>query len=76
MTAPVLRIEAPSDAQIRYIRGLCDEHGHEFPEAVFSKAEASEIIAAILHRQYDPAFYALGAPTYYGADADDSDVPF
>jgi hypothetical protein len=76
VTAPALRIEAPSDAQLRYIRGLCDEHGVEFPEVVFSKGEASEIIGAIQRRQYDPAFYALNAPTYYGADADDSDVPF
>lgn len=53
----LLRIEAPSDAQLAYIAGLCEERGLDFPPAVYSKCEASEIIAAILQRQYDPDYY-------------------
>lgn len=72
----LLTVEAPSDAQLRYIAGLCEERGLDHPAAIYSKAEASEIIEAILRRQYDPAFYGVTAPTSYGLDADDSDVPF
>lgn len=69
-------IEAPTDAQLLTIRHMCDERDLPRPEAVFSKAEASEIITAISLGQYDPDFYALAAPTYYGLDTEANDVPF
>jgi hypothetical protein len=37
-------ILAPTDAQLSYIAGLCDERGLEAPQVVASKQEASEII--------------------------------
>lgn len=52
-----LRIEAPSDAQLALIARLCREQGWELPEAVASKAEASEIISAMLASTYDPTRY-------------------
>jgi hypothetical protein len=70
------RIEAPTDAQLLTIRHMCAERELPRPEVVFSKKEASEIISAISLGQYDPAFYTLGAGTYYGLDTDASDVPF
>lgn len=70
-----LVIVAPTDAQLAYIASPCEERGLE-PPVVYSKADASECIAAILAHQYDPAFYALGAPTFYGQDATYDDVPF
>lgn len=60
MTA--VAIVAPSDAQLAYIAGLCDERGVPFPAAIHSKAEASASIAAILRREYDPAQFEPGAP--------------
>lgn len=56
MTARTL-IEAPSDAQLAYIAGLCEDRGLPLPEAVASKQEASAIIDAIRERRYDPADY-------------------
>lgn len=64
-------IVAPSDSQLDYIRDRCEARGLEPPDVVYSKTEASEIIDAILHRQYDPDFYSLHAPTYYGLGCDD-----
>lgn len=52
-------LEAPSDAQLAYIRDLCERRSLVPPEAVASKQEASAIIAAILHGSYDPDEYAL-----------------
>lgn len=69
-----LRIEAPTDAQLAYIASLCREQGLEPPGAVYSKAEASEIIGAMRASTYRADDYA--AP---GADAlldDYPDVPF
>lgn len=80
MTAVV--IVAPTDAQLAYIRSLCVERGHEFPPAVHSKAEASEIIEAIGRGQYDHRHYAPShlAAEYGYDDLDpewsDDDVPF
>lgn len=62
-----LTVIAPSDAQLLYIAGLCAERGLERPAAVYSKAEASEIIAAILQGQYDPADYQPASPGFNGA---------
>lgn len=61
MTAPALRIEAPSDAQLRYIRGLCDEYGWQHPDAVASKVEASAIIAAMKDGSYRASDYEWNA---------------
>jgi len=52
-----LTIEAPTDAQLDYIAGLCADRGLVFPAAVYSKAEASEIIDAIRQGRYDPDAY-------------------
>lgn len=65
----MLTLEPPSDAQLRYIRDLCDERGADFPDAVASKQEASLIISEILNRTYDPARYACPFKEY-------DDVPF
>jgi hypothetical protein len=65
----MLTIEAPSDAQLRYITGLCEERGLVPPAVVASKQEASEIIRAILERSYDPSRYVYP----FG---DGEDVPF
>ena len=53
-----LRIEAPTDSQLAYIASLCEDRGLEPPQVVASKAEASEIIARILAREYEPSAYA------------------
>jgi hypothetical protein len=53
-----LTIVAPTDAQLGYIAGLCEERGYDPPAVVASKQEASEIIAAILRREYEPADYS------------------
>jgi hypothetical protein len=52
-----LRIVAPSDAQLAYISGLCEERGLEPPQVVGSMAEASEIIGKILRREYNHEDY-------------------
>jgi hypothetical protein len=57
MTAPALRVEAPSDAQLRFIRGLCSEYGWQHPDAVASKHEASAIIAAMRDGSYRASDY-------------------
>lgn len=57
MTAFLL--EAPTDAQLAYIRDLCERHGLTPPEAVASKTEASAIIDAIRAGRYGPDEYAL-----------------
>lgn len=64
-----LTVEAPSDAQLRYIAGLCDERGLVPPSVVASKQEGSEIIGAILARECDPA-------RYVHPFGDGQDVPF
>lgn len=57
MTAFLL--EAPTDAQLAYIRDLCERHSLAPPEAVASRQEASAVIGAILDGSYDPDEYAL-----------------
>ena len=54
MTAVALRVEAPTDAQLSYIAGLCREQGWQPPLAVHSKQEASAIIEAIRASTYRP----------------------
>jgi hypothetical protein len=80
MTAPVLRIEAPSDAQLCYIRGLCDEYGWQHPDAVASKAEASAIITAMKDGSYRAADWAWTADPFRDSDidyySDEDGVPF
>ena len=73
MSAPA-KIEAPSDAQLTYIAGLCEERGCQPPEAVHSKTEASFIIASILDRSYDPRVYRATRTDKLEASYDD--VPF
>lgn len=68
-------IVAPTDAQLTFIASLCRLHGVPLPTAIYSKADASDCIEAIKRGQYDPDFYAPGAPTFYGADSD-PDIPF
>jgi hypothetical protein len=65
----MLQVLAPTDAQLSYIAGLCDERGLEPPQVVASKQEASEIIGRILARDYDPGDYCYP----YGWQ---QDVPF
>lgn len=50
--------ESPTDAQLAYITDLCRKQGLPAPEAVASKREASEIIAAIREGRYDAADYS------------------
>lgn len=52
-----MSIEAPTDSQLSYLADLCDERGLP-PAVVYSKADASGAIGAILQRQYDPADYS------------------
>ena len=54
-------IVAPTDAQLGYIASLCREHAIPPPEAIHSKAEASEIIAAMREGRYDPERYRANA---------------
>jgi len=49
---------APTDPQLAYIAALCRDRAIVPPDAVASKQEASEIIAAILSGTYDAATYA------------------
>lgn len=42
-----LQIEAPSEAQLDYIRDLCHREGVALPDVIASKQEASEIIDRI-----------------------------
>jgi hypothetical protein len=44
---------APTDAQLDYIRNLCEERGYPMP-AVHSKQEASLLIGELLRREYRP----------------------
>lgn len=71
-----LTVEAPTDAQLVLIANMCSERNLERPTAVYSKADASHCIEAILRGQYDPDFYRVGAQSLYGLDADDSEIPF
>lgn len=57
-----MAIVAPTDPQLAMIARLCAEQGWQPPEAVHSKAEASEIISAMLASTYDPARYAANQP--------------
>jgi hypothetical protein len=59
----MLTVYAPTDAQLDFIAGLCEERGWFPPAVIASKQEASEIISAILAGTYraedyiyDPAF--------------------
>lgn len=81
----LLNVVAPSDAQLAYIAGLCEDRGLTPPEVVASKQEASEIIGRILRREYDPEDYiypfrvaaglaVLGDPDFTDADAHAEDV--
>ena len=54
-------IVAPTDAQLAYIRDLCDRNGFPRPECVHSSREASEIITALRTGSYDPERYTLDA---------------
>lgn len=65
-----LTIIAPTDAQLLTIGHMCDERGLQRPDAVASKAEASEIIDALRASRYDPARYAYPFTDTY------DDVPF
>lgn len=67
MTTGMLSVVAPSDAQLAYIAGLCEERGFPMP-AVHSKQEASLIIGEILNRTYRP-------PEWADEDYED-EVPF
>ena len=50
-------IVAPTDAQLDYVRSLCDERGFAMP-AVYSKAHASILIGELLRREYHPPEWA------------------
>lgn len=68
-----LRIEAPTDAQLSYIAALCRDQGWQPPGAVYSKAEASEIIRAMKAATYRAEHYAAPDGPIYD---DYADVPF
>ena len=53
-------IVAPTDAQLAYIGKLCAERDLEPPPAVYSKAEASLIIDALMQGRYDVGDWPLG----------------
>jgi hypothetical protein len=65
------RIEAPTDPQLDYIATLCHDRGWKYPQAIHSKTEASEIIAALLNGSYDFSRYSVPPQT-----PEDDDVPF
>ncbi len=76
----LLRIEAPTDAQLDFVARLCNEHGYPQP-AVYSKLHAGLLIDAIQAGQYCPPewnddFPVDGDPGRFGADAYAEDVPF
>ncbi len=54
--------EAPTDPQLAYIARLCADRDLETPEAVYSKAEASEIISRIRAGTYRAEDYAVTEP--------------
>lgn len=66
----LLRVEAPSDAQLDFIAQLCRERGWTPPGAVYSKAEASEILGGMLASTYRADDYRepSAAPTHDDAD--------
>lgn len=64
-----LQVVAPTDAQLRTIREMCEERGLEPPAVVASKQEAMDIFDRIKARTYDPADFAYP----YGWE---QDVPF
>lgn len=81
----MLQVLAPTDAQLAYIAGLCEERGLTPPEVVASKQEASDIIGLILRREYDPEDYlypfrvgagsaVLGDPDWKDSDSHAEDV--
>ncbi len=55
-----LTIEAPTDTQLSYITDLCAKQSLPFPEAVYSKTKASEIITALRTGTYDYRRYLVG----------------
>jgi len=59
VSAGPLRIEAPTDAQLRYIRDLCRDNGYTHPDAICSRWEAEEIIEAMRAGTYNPAPYCF-----------------
>lgn len=52
-----LLVEAPTDAQLRYIAALCDSQGWEPPAVVASKQEASAIIDSMRNSTYSARRY-------------------
>jgi hypothetical protein len=56
-----LTIEAPTDAQLDYIRELCRARGYLMP-AVHSKTEASLLIDEIRSDRYAPPEWAEDVP--------------
>jgi hypothetical protein len=75
-----LSIQAPTDAQLDYIRVLCETRGWPAPAAVHSKQEASEIIDAIQAGTYESGQHEPAGRNYVPADLlpeyDDDDLPF
>lgn len=69
-SAVALSCVAPTDAQLAYIKSLCDAQGWQHPDAIASKAEASEIIDAMRASTYNPERYA------YPFASGDLEVPF
>ena len=57
MTTAQLHVEAPTDAQLDFIAGLCEARGLIVPSVIASKQEASTIIAAIKSGDYDAGDY-------------------
>jgi hypothetical protein len=56
-----LTIEAPTDAQLDFVRKLCAEKGYPQP-AVYSKQHASLLIEEIRAGQYNPPEWAEDVP--------------
>ncbi len=56
-----LTVEAPTDAQLDFVRTLCTEKGYPMP-AVHSKQEASLLIDEIRSGVYRPPEWAEDVP--------------
>jgi hypothetical protein len=48
-----LTIEAPTDAQLDFIRSLCRNAEQPLPDVIYSKTEATAIIDALKSGRYD-----------------------
>ena len=57
MTTAQLHVEAPTDAQLDFIAGLCEARGLIAPSVIASKQEASAIITAIKAGRYCASDY-------------------